>query len=78
MGITTAVSAGELDQRDAIEGQFGGVKLIAYWNAERGACELCESLHGEPEYVWQDEFPDGPDGDEPHPHCRCFLSFEPE
>jgi len=70
---TDANSAGEMDWKDIYEGETG-VALVAVWNAEPDACEVCLPLDGQPEEVWREEFPRGPTA---HPRCRCWLTFVP-
>lgn len=73
--ITNAVSAGEFDQRDALEERYG-LKIMAVWNTrDNDACPVCRDMHGKTEQEFTRYYPSGP-GNGVHPACRCFLTWE--
>lgn len=73
--ITNAVSAGEFDQRDALEDHYG-VKIVAIWNTrDNDACRTCTRMNRLTEVEFSRYYPSGP-GDQVHPACRCFLTWE--
>lgn len=73
--ITNAVSAGEFDQRDALEERYG-VTIVAIWNTrDNDACRTCTRMNRLTEVEFSRYYPSGP-GDQVHPTCRCFLTWE--
>lgn len=73
--ITNAVSAGEFDQRDALEERYG-LTIVAIWNTRDGdACPVCRRMNRMTEREFSRYYPSGP-GNEVHPACRCFLTWE--
>jgi hypothetical protein len=72
---TGAASAGEIGAGRTIERETGLI-LEAVWRIEdANACEVCYSLDGQSIEVWGDQFPGGPGA---HPHCRCYLVWQPK
>lgn len=70
--VTTAVGHGEAKLRSEFETL--GVKLVAIWNIDprSNVCKICLALDGEPEDVWEKEFPGGPPA-----HPACILGETP-
>ena len=54
--------------------EVDGIKTVAVWKtaADDKTCPICRPLNGEPEGVWEDDFPDGPPA---HVNCRCWTNL---
>ena len=69
--VTTVTETHTDAEQNAVQKiQASGQMLIAIWQAEPGACPVCEKLHGSRPVVWRAKAPKGPPI---HPHCRCWL-----
>lgn len=68
--ITETQSRGEIDASNDVESRTG-VRLVAVWRTEPGACPICAPLEGTTR-EWRARFPEGPPG---HKNCRCHLEW---
>ena len=71
--VTGAASLGEVHAAADVESRRG-IRLVAIWITEPGACKICRRLEGQPWRVWRHVYPNGPPG---HPRCRCRLVWRP-
>lgn len=42
--------------------------------SESGPCKKCERMHGQPRYIWESMYPEGP-GPSVHPGCVCEIRY---
>lgn len=67
---TRAFARGTLEYRDQLRAMGMDMEAVWHTSGDEKVCPICGPLSGQPEDVWQDEFPDGPPA---HVNCRCTL-----
>lgn len=74
--VTRAYSAATRMYANLLEME-AGIVMHGVWQTRADEiakkCPICGPLHGQPEEVWRDAFPDGPPA---HVNCRCWTVLE--